>query len=110
MSQEKTYPIDKLNKPIQKFIQNQKSGGIVLGISVIIALILANSPLADNYFEVLKYKIAITINNPSLIDLSILHWVNDGLMAIFFFVFSLGLKRESVGGELTSPRKAILPI
>lgn len=110
MSQEKTYPIDKLNKPIQKFIQNQKSGGIILGISVIIALILANSPLADSYFEVLKYKVALTFNNNSFIDLSILHWVNDGLMAIFFFVVGLELKREFVGGELSSPRKAILPI
>lgn len=110
MHQEKIYPIDKFNKPIQKFIQNQKSGGIILGISVIIALILANSPLADSYFEVLKYKIALTFNNYSFIDLSILHWVNDGLMAIFFFVVGLELKREFVGGELSSPRKAILPI
>src|SRR5690554_603428 len=110
MHQEKIYPIDKFNKPIQKFIQNQKSGGIILGISVIIALILANSPLADSYFEVLKYKVALTFNNNSFIDLSILHWVNDGLMAIFFFVVGLELKREFVGGELSSPRKAILPI
>src|SRR5690554_1708083 len=110
MHQEKIYPIDKFNKPIQKFIQNQKSGGIILGISVIIALILANSPLADSYFEVLKYKVALTFNNQPLIDLRILHWVNDGLMAIFFFVVGLELKREFVGGELSSPRKAILPI
>src|SRR5690625_2320465 len=110
MHQEKIYPIDKFNKPIQKFIQNQKSGDIILGISVIIALILANSPLADSYFEVLKYKVALTFNNYSFIDLSLLHWVNDGLMAIFFFVVGLELKREFVGGELSSPRKAILPI
>src|SRR5690606_36555249 len=100
----------KFNKPIQKFIPNQKSCGCVLGISVIIALILANSPLADSYFEVFKYKVALTFNNNSFIDLSILHWVNDGLMAIFFFVVGLELKREFVGGELSSPRKAILPI
>lgn len=110
MSSEKTYPIDKFNKPIQKFIQNQKSGGVVLGISVVIALILANSPLANTYFEILKYNIAITFNNHSFIDLSILHWINDGLMAIFFFVVGLELKREFVAGELSSPRKAILPI
>src|SRR5690554_5528781 len=110
MHQEKIYPIDKFNKPIQKFIQNQKSGGIILGISVIIALILANSPLADSYFEVLKYKVALTFNNNSFIDLSILHWVNDGLMAIFIYIVGLEINRVIVGIELSNARKTLLLI
>lgn len=110
MSQEKSYPIQKLTTPVQRFIQQEKSGGIVLGINVVLALILANSPWAGQYFEILKYKIAFVFNNEALIDLSILNWINDGLMAVFFFVVGLELKREFVGGELSSPRKALLPI
>lgn len=102
--------ISKFTGPIGKFIKNQKSGGFVLGISAIIALIVANSPLREYYFEFLEKKIAIVINGKSFINLSIHHWINDGLMAIFFFVVGLELKREIVAGELSKPKNAILPI
>lgn len=106
----KIYPIDRVTRPIQKFIQQEKSGGIVLGISVIIALILANTPLAEGYFSFLSQKFGFQFNGETYFKLSILHWINDGLMAIFFFVVGLELKREMVGGELSNLRKALLPI
>jgi len=110
MIEQRKYPIDKLSKPFQKLIQNEKAGGIVLGISVIIALILANSPLAHAYHHFFEHKIGIQFDGKSYLEYSIHHWINDGLMAIFFFVVGLELKREIVGGELSNPRKALLPI
>lgn len=110
MSEKVNYPIEKVTRPIQKFMQQQKSGGIVLGISVIVALILANSPWSENYFHFFENKIGFQYNGDSFLNYSIHHWINDGLMAIFFFVLGLELKREIVGGELSNPRKALLPI
>jgi NhaA family Na+:H+ antiporter len=110
MPQVKQYPIDKVVKPIQKFIQQEKSGGLVLGISVLIALILANSPLAHDYHHFFENSLGINFNGKSYFDYSLHHWINDGLMAIFFFVVGLELKREIVAGELANPKKALLPI
>lgn len=110
MKGSRSTPISKITTPIRKFMRNQKSGGIVLGISAILALIIANSPIREYYFEFLEKKISIDINGKSFIDLSIHHWINDGLMAIFFFVVGLELKREIVAGELSKPKNAILPI
>ena len=108
--EDKNYPIDKVTQPFRRFIQQEKAGGIVLGISVIIALFLANSPWSDSYFGFLEQKFGFQFNGTTYFNLSILHWINDGLMAIFFFVVGLELKREIVGGELSNPRKALLPI
>lgn len=110
MIDQKQYPIDKISKPFKKIIQNEKSGGIVLGLSVIIALILANSPLSNAYHHFFEHKIGFQFNGTSYLEYSIHHWINDGLMAIFFFVVGLELKREIVGGELSNMRKALLPI
>jgi NhaA family Na+:H+ antiporter len=110
MSEIKKYPIDKVINPIQRFIAQEKSGGIVLGLSVIIALILANSPWAEAYFHVLHHKLGFVFDGKPYLEYSIHHWINDGLMAIFFFVVGLELKREIVAGELSNPRKALLPI
>ena len=110
MPEKLQYPIEKITRPIQKFMQQQKSGGIVLGISVIVALILANSPWSELYFHFFENKIGFQFNGESFLNYSIHHWINDGLMAIFFFVLGLELKREIVGGELSNPRKALLPI
>lgn len=110
MADYKKTPIDRLNKPVQKFIQNEKAGGIVLGISVIIAMIIANSPWEQAYHHFFNHKIGFQFDGKSYLEYSIHHWINDGLMAIFFFVVGLELKREIVGGELSNPRKALLPI
>src|SRR5690606_19958121 len=108
--EQKIYPINRVTRPLQKFIQQEKSGGIILGISVIIALLLANSPWSESYFDFLNQKFGFYFNGETYFNLSILHWINDGLMAIFFFVVGLELKREIVGGELSNPRQALLPI
>lgn len=99
----------KLN-PFLAFIDKEKMGSILLGISVILALIIANSPLSSYYYEVLETKIGLSFDGRMFQEHDILHWINDGLMAIFFFVVGLELKREFVGGELASPRQALLPI
>jgi NhaA family Na+:H+ antiporter len=106
----KKVPIEKVTRPIQKFIQNEKAGGIVLGLSVLLAMILANSPLHEAYHHFFENKLGFQFNGNSFLEYSIHHWINDGLMAIFFFVVGLELKREIVAGELSNPRKAALPI
>lgn len=110
MNEHKKRPIDSVIYPVQKFIQQEKAGGIVLGASVIIALLLANSPWSEHYFQFLEHKLGFQLDGTAFLEYSILHWINDGLMAVFFFVVGLELKREIVGGELSDPRKALLPI
>ncbi|KFF01391.1 Na(+)/H(+) antiporter NhaA [Chryseobacterium formosense] len=105
-----TKPIDKITQPVQRFIQQEKSGGLLLGISVIIALILANTSLSDGYHHFLEQTLGFRWNGESFFDFTIHHWINDGLMSVFFFVVGLELKREIIGGELSNPRKALLPI
>ena len=107
---EKKEPIDRVVRPIQRFMRAERAGGIVLGISVIIAMVIANSPLADDYFRVLGHKFGFIFNGVPFFEYNIHHWINDGLMAIFFFVVGLELKREFVAGELSNFRKAMLPI
>src|SRR5690606_14888700 len=106
----KKYPIEKIIFPLQRFIQQVKAGGIVLGISVIIALILANCPLAEAYHHILEHKSGFLWRGSTYCEYSVHRWINDGLMAVFLFIVGLELKREIVGGELSTPRKALLPI
>jgi len=110
MSNIKKTPIEIIVSPIQSFIKQEKAGGIVLGISVIIALILANSPLADEYHHILEHTFGFQFDGSTYFEYNLHHWINDGLMAVFFFVVGLELKREIVAGELSNPRKALLPI
>lgn len=110
MSRSKKYQIDKVVYPIQKFIANEKAGGLVLGISVLIALILANSSWADAYHRFLEHRFGFQWDGKTYLEYNLHHWINDGLMAVFFFVVGLELKREIVAGELSNPRKALLPI
>lgn len=110
MRKQKTYPIDRLVHPVQTFIHQEKSSGIVLGVCVLIALFLANSPWSEEYFNFYEHKFGFRFDGKSYLEFTIRHWINDGLMAIFFFVVGLELKREIAGGELSNPRKALLPI
>lgn len=110
MDSEKKSPIEKLTHPLQSFISQEKSGGIVLGISVILAMVLANSGVSEYYFNFFKHELGFLFDGKPFLNYSIHHWINDGLMSVFFFVVGLELKREIVGGELSNPRKAMLPI
>lgn len=93
----------------QRFTQLQAAGGILLVFTTILALILANSQLAEGYFRFWETELSFNLGGFSISE-DLLHWVNDGLMVIFFFVVGLEIKREVTVGELASPRRAILPI
>jgi len=110
MSNPQSKSLKRIVLSFRRFISQEKSGGLVLGITVIIALLLANSPWHNQYFEFLQYQLGIIFNGEPFIELNIHHWINDGLMGVFFFVVGLELKREIVAGELSQPRKAMLPI
>lgn len=101
--------IDKLVRPFQKFIRIESSSGIVLLICTALAMILSNSPWRAEYHELWEYEFTIGFGELAVSE-SLHYWINDGLMAMFFFVVGLELKREIIGGELSSPRKAILPL
>jgi len=92
-----------------KFIKYEASGGIILIIATAIALIMANTPLADFYHHLVHTPVTIQIGN-FIIAENIHFWINDGLMAIFFFVIGLEIKREILLGELSSFKKASLPV
>lgn len=103
-------PIDRwVLEPMQRFIDNSTMGGIVLFSSALLALLLANSPWSHEFHELWEYKFTIGIGDAVLSN-SLHHWINDGLMAIFFFVVGLELKREIVAGELRDPKNAVMPI
>jgi len=75
----------------------------------LVALILANGPLASVYKHVIHTLVSLDISGWTL-EMTLHHWVNDGLMVLFFFVVGLELKRELLAGELASPRNALLPV
>jgi len=97
-----------LLRPFEDFFKRQASGGIVLIAATAIALLLANSPLADFYHHLWETELTIGFDRFGL-SKSLHHWINDGLMAVFFFVVGLEIKREFLAGELTGLRKAALP-
>ncbi len=96
--------------PAQQFMQQEKAGGIVLGIAVVIALILANSPWSDSYFHFFEHHLGFYFDGKPYFNFTIHHWINDGLMSMFFFVVGLELKREFIGGELRDMKKVVLPV
>jgi len=101
--------INYITAPFKWFFKLEAASGLLLLIGAAIALIWSNSNLAEYYFHILNTHISIGIENYKL-DLSVLHWINDVLMAIFFFVVTLEIKREFIQGELSKPKRAALPI
>jgi len=101
--------INYISKPFKWFFKLEAASGLILLIAAIFALIISNSNLSNNYFAVLNTHLAIGLNSFKL-DLSILHWINDALMAVFFFVVTLEIKREFIHGELSKKKQAMLPI
>ncbi|WP_374163433.1 Na+/H+ antiporter NhaA [Arcticibacter sp. MXS-1] len=96
-------------KPFKDFLKSGQTGGLLLMLAVIISLIIANSPLHESFLGVLEYPLGRDFGNIHLrypLEL----WINDGLMAIFFLLVGLEIKREILEGELSSPKKAALPV
>ena len=101
--------ISVLTKPFKYFFKLESASGLVLLFAAAIALIISNSDYDTIYFGTLKKYISIGFGSFSL-KLSVIHWINDVLMTVFFFLVSLEIKRELVQGELSNPKQALLPI
>jgi len=102
-------PVDRLLAPFREFARTSAAGGVLLMAAVVVALIWANSPLAEAYADLWATELSIAIGDVAVSE-SLLHIVNDGFMAIFFLVVGLEIKREVLVGELASLRNATLPI
>ena len=101
--------IQQITKPFKYFFKLEAASGLVLLFAAILALIISNGQLSDIYFSSLEKYIILGTKEFGL-KLSVLHWINDVLMAIFFFFVSLEIKREFLQGELSNPKQAMLPI
>ena len=101
--------IQHITKPFKYFFKLEAASGLILLFAAILALIVSNSNVSDYYFSTLEKYIILGTKEFGL-KLSVLHWINDVLMAIFFFFVSLEIKREFIQGELSNPKQAMLPI
>ncbi|MDZ4701889.1 MAG: Na+/H+ antiporter NhaA [Rhodothermales bacterium] len=102
-------PVPAYIKPFHEFTKLEAAGGLLLLLCSAVALIWANSPAAPGYFALWETYLNVSLGG-FVINKPVLLWVNDGLMAIFFFLVGLEIKRELLGGELASPRQAALPM
>lgn len=102
-------PIDRLVRPFQEFAKLEASGGILLIGCTVIALVWANSPWTKSYFHLWDTNLTFGFAGKNLSE-PLHFWINDGLMALFFLLVGLEIKRETLVGELASFRKAALPI
>ncbi len=109
--------IDAIEKPLgvqvrllaQEFVRIEASGGVILLISAIMALLWANSAFSETYFHFWETELAVGFGQFTF-SLPLIEWINDGLMVVFFFVVGLEIKRQLTTGELSRPRRAILPL
>ena len=102
-------PVERIVRPFQDFAHKQSSGGILLIMATLVALVWANSPWGEGYAALWHTKLTVDVGDAS-ISKDLTHWINDGLMAVFFLVVGLEIKREVLVGELSSVRNAALPI
>jgi NhaA family Na+:H+ antiporter len=102
-------PADRLTKPFMRFLRIEAMAGAVLLLSILVALTLANSSWSSSFLALWDIHAGINLGGLE-ISRSLKHWINDGLMTLFFFVIALELKRELVLGELRDPRAALLPV
>ena len=100
---------DRIRTPFEEFIHNESTSGIVLMVCAVLALAAANSAFSHDYFELIHTKIVVSIGEWGL-EKSLQHWINDALMALFFFLAGLEIKREILVGELSDIRQAMLPV
>ena len=101
--------IQHITKPFKYFFKLEAASGLILLFAAVLALIISNGSLSDLYFSTLNKYITLGTKEFGL-KLSVLHWINDVFMAIFFFFVSLEIKREFLQGELSNPKQALLPI
>jgi NhaA family Na+:H+ antiporter len=101
-------PVDAVVTPFQRFIHTEVSGGLVLFLATGVAMFAVNSNLASAYQSIWQLNIGLRIDG-YVFEHSLRHWINDGLVTLFFFVVGLEMKREMVLGELSAPRALILP-
>src|SRR3569623_1397702 len=94
---------------LKRFLADEAIGGIVLIAAAVLAMILANSALADGYFHLLHAETGPTLA-PAIGPMTVHLWINDGLMALFFLLVGLEIKREITGGELSRPADRRLPL
>ena len=102
-------PIDSLVAPMTRFLHVEQAGGIVLLATSFIAICIANSPWGGDFEAFFRAPTGVEFGSVEIIH-SLKHWISDGLMAVFFFVIGLEVKREIVLGELREPRQAVLPL
>jgi len=102
-------PVERIVRPFQDFAHKQSSGGILLIVATAVALTWANSPLGESYAALWHTKLTVGVGDASITK-DLTHWINDGLMAVFFLVVGLEIKREVLVGELSSVRNAALPV
>ena len=102
-------PIERLISPFVRFAQLEAAGGLLLLLSTVVALVWANSPWADAYDHFWHLDVSIGLG-PARLQESLLHFINDGLMAVFFFFVGLEIKHELLAGELSTFKRAAFPL
>lgn len=102
-------PIEKIIAPVNRFIHLEYTSGIILLLSVVIAIIWANSSFGESYHQLWEKHLSVSFDSHTL-NKPLHIWINDGLMALFFFVIGLELKREFMDGELSTVKKAAMPM
>jgi NhaA family Na+:H+ antiporter len=102
-------PVQRLLRPFQEFAQAETSAGFLVLLSILVALVWANSPWSASYLTFWRTPFAISLG-PLHLSKPLVSWINDGFMVIFFLVVGLEVKRELLGGELASPKRAALPL
>lgn len=101
--------IQPMVEPFQRFLHAQSTGGVLLLAATVAAMVWANSPWAESYERFWNMRVSLAVESHALTE-TLLEWINDGLMAMFFFVIGLEIKREILVGELGSVRQAVLPM
>ncbi|MFW6023955.1 MAG: Na+/H+ antiporter NhaA [Myxococcota bacterium] len=104
-----TRPVERITRRFLEFLHVESAGGVALMVATAVALIVANSPLGPGYQRFFEQPFHIGVGDASL-SYPLWYWINDALMAIFFFVIGLEIKRELVLGELREPRQVVLPV
>ena len=102
-------PVERIVRPFQDFAHKQSAGGILLIAATVVALVWANSPWGESYAALWHTKLTVGLGDFS-ISKDLAHWINDGLITVFFLVVGLEIKREVLVGELSSARNAALPV